>query len=363
MFDIDFAAACLRSELEALALQAVDFIYDELPDYANVPREDLYVSTINFVRCAILALELGDARAALEATPAVPIASRYNQGVTIESAMRGGRICIDLAQRRFREVYRQEDLPLAHCLLGLELMWQVSDLLMQRTVNEYRGVAGQRRLAKLEFFRLLENDAPAEQITTAARAIGLSAQVEHVILIASGSHSETLVRELESSFATLTSPAQAVEFDAFVAAIIPAEAAHRELPAGVCAAHSAPAVLTDLPASWDHAHAVFTSIPPGSTGMFGVDRQSWRLAVPAFPELTALYRRKYTTEDAELLESVWAYIIHGRNYRRASAALFIHENTLRHRINRFTTATGADIDDSDTKFELLWLKHAVALEH
>lgn len=372
MFDMDFATAQLANEMEALTHQAIDQIYVELPDYSRIPRTDIYSSAKNLVACPVLALELGDAEEALAATKPNPAETRYNQGVSVDSAMRAGRICVDLVQQRFREVYRENDLPLAHCLLGLEIMWRVSDLLMQRTVSEFRNVAGQRRLATLEFFRHLESEAPEEHRVKAGQVIGLSETGRYHLLMIRTPEPDAVVRTLESALTGRLSPARGVEFDSFVAAVVPEESMallHGGRMAPIVAesaiADSGPTSFSLLPKAWHTARLVLDSIPADTFGLVDLGSVSWRIAVPGNTRLTEHLKQKYLTPlgtDILLLESVWAFIGNNKSYRRAAAQLFVHENTLRHRVVRFTELTGVSLDQADTLFELLWLKQALALD-
>lgn len=380
MFDLDIVAAQMRDNLDAMSLRAVDTIYDELPDYDLVPRTDVYENASNIISTAIVAVELGDAAASVAEMPRIPIGRRYGQGVSIESAMRASRICINIAQLKFRAIYRFQDLPLANCLIGLELMWQVSDLQMQHMVLGYGGVVGQRRLARVEFLRALSSPTTDENaLVESARRVGLNNDDEFVLLLARTREPEQLVKALESTLSTSLSPAVAAELDGYIASVVPTHSLATRLNVArtpviqklfdaTTFAASRPAQLIGLPAAWDEVLRVMASIPSGAAGYHDLASQSWRIAVPEFPDLARYYLDTYLNplpEDPEqrdmLIESTWRFIDAGCNYRQGAAALFIHENTLRHRIRRFEEATGVDVMDGNTRMELMWLRQALEL--
>ena len=61
----------------------------------------------------------------------------------------------------------------------------------------------------------------------------------------------------------------------------------------------------------------------------------------------ALVARFVTGQEAEVLETVRAYMEHGLSVEPAAQALGVHANTVRNRLQRFESATGASLRDVD----------------
>jgi len=57
----------------------------------------------------------------------------------------------------------------------------------------------------------------------------------------------------------------------------------------------------------------------------------------------------------EILDSVWAYLQYQRSIKQASAALSIHVNTLRYRLEKFESTVGAQLYVTQTLVEVWWV--------
>jgi len=57
---------------------------------------------------------------------------------------------------------------------------------------------------------------------------------------------------------------------------------------------------------------------------------------------------------SELIASVSTYLESDRHVGRAASRLFVHENTLRYRLARFESLTGANLRELEVAFEVWW---------
>jgi putative transposase len=55
-----------------------------------------------------------------------------------------------------------------------------------------------------------------------------------------------------------------------------------------------------------------------------------------------------------ILESVQMYLAKHRRVQAAADALLIHSNTLRYRLEKYTSMTGADLTDTEAIIEVWW---------
>jgi hypothetical protein len=67
------------------------------------------------------------------------------------------------------------------------------------------------------------------------------------------------------------------------------------------------------------------------------------------------------TSGAEIAASLRVYFSAGMHVERAAERLFVHPNTLRYRIGRFEEATGANLRDPLTAFEVWWALQRAAV--
>ena len=357
--------AQLRREHEDLTVHAVGDIHEELPDYADVPRCELVASVGGIIDVVLDVVASGSA-AQLPAVPSVAL-RRLGQGVQVDSLLRAYRLALTSTQQRFSDIARTRGLPVEDCLTAMYAMWEVGEWFMQQAVREYRaasvGESVRRRVAKAELLRLIA--APQHsglEIAARARRLGLP-DIAYRVALGMAADPDEWVAYVEKWGSTPAAMAVAAEVGDVIAALIPATAQLADAPVLVAAGPSTS--LAEAGESWAGARRVLSALPPGRTGWWDAAALSWRLAVPEAPAVTAIVRARYETVFAEasetgamLLESVWAYMDAGLSFKQAAAGLYVHENTLRHRVAKFEEATGRSLTEPDTRMELLWLRYA-----
>jgi sugar diacid utilization regulator len=88
----------------------------------------------------------------------------------------------------------------------------------------------------------------------------------------------------------------------------------------------------------------------------GAQRHLWTLARSSardpFQERLEILRDQDRDQGTQLLDTIEAYLDAYGNRERASAALHIHRNTLRQRIERIRELSGIDLEDNATIFEI-----------
>jgi PucR C-terminal helix-turn-helix domain/GGDEF-like domain len=154
-----------------------------------------------------------------------------------------------------------------------------------------------------------------------------------------------------------------VEHDADLIAILPGRP-HGEsasLVAGVGDLVS----LVDLPESFRLANrALQVAVDFGLSGVHDMRSLGLRPAVAEDHDVGRALVARYVEpalgepSGADLLDSLRGWFAAGMHVGRAADRLFVHPNTLRYRISRFETLTGANLRDHHTAFEVWW-----SLEH
>jgi sugar diacid utilization regulator len=99
----------------------------------------------------------------------------------------------------------------------------------------------------------------------------------------------------------------------------------------------------------------------GKRGVVDRESLSVRIAVIEESEIGAALFHRYVATVLEespiadlVLESVQMYLAKHRRIRAAADALLIHSNTLRYRLEKYTSITGADLTDTEAVIEVWW---------
>jgi PucR-like helix-turn-helix protein len=107
--------------------------------------------------------------------------------------------------------------------------------------------------------------------------------------------------------------------------------------------------------------ALETAAAFGLEGVVTIDDLSLRPAVLAESHLGDRLVRRYLEPltalgefGATVEETVRAYLGHGMRIDESARALYVHPNTLRHRLDRFQQLTGADLRKTQDVLELWW---------
>lgn len=365
-------ASRLEAELDSLATAAAQQIYDELPDYRVIARADLISSVRTNISRGVRSLSQRDIPAADEvAEPQHTTRRRMAQGMAIDAIIRAYRLNLTATHERFIQLATDSDLPTADTLLGSNLLWQLGDWFMDLAVREYRSSAVteavRRRVEKTEVLRALgDADADPELSVQRALALGLREDTSYRVIMSATGDRAKWVEIVEKKCGTATVPAIAADLGSMAVGVI-ADREHSGLEAYPVAA--GPVVTVgELSHSWQLARLVLNATPMTSGSWNDIGSLGWRLAVPDSPEITALLDARYLQplrEQGEfgevVLASVRAFITHGMSVKHTASALFIHENSLRHRLQRFAEITGRDPAQIDTLLEIEWLGHLLAL--
>jgi DNA-binding PucR family transcriptional regulator len=130
----------------------------------------------------------------------------------------------------------------------------------------------------------------------------------------------------------------------------------------VAAGVGPPAPLPAIPRSFRLAgRALDTALAFGLTGTQRLEDLRLRSAVLAEPDVGDLLVARHIAPlralgdfGEELLHSLRVYMGAGQSIEAAAKELYVHPNTLRHRLVRVEETTGADLRDLDDLAELWW---------
>lgn len=360
---IRVAAADVLARLDSFTLEAADEVCRELPQYAELPRPivaDAIRSSI-----VVAASAMRDRRAPtqdeldrLRATGA----ERARVGVDLDGPLRAltiaSRVIWATQEKAAREAGAGGDLLLE----AQELLWRLSELMGRQYLAGHREAEleltrrdYQQRVDLVRAILLgrTEPDLVAEQ----SISLGLDPGQPHVVFRGRPAAGGT-VAELE----------QVLEASGTVVVMVPHE---RDL-IGLMTDH--PTVLTgvvgladcarlgDAPGAFRRAsRALATALRRGLEGGHTMGSLGVWPAVEADHELGDALVERYVLPlrtgrgyDADVEDSVAAYLELGQRLEETARSLHVHANTLRQRLRRFSDLTGADLTQSADQLAVWW---------
>ena len=78
-------------------------------------------------------------------------------------------------------------------------------------------------------------------------------------------------------------------------------------------------------------------------------------ATSALPEVHLAPLRARGAAGQEIIDTVREYLVHNRRVDETAASMFLHRNTVRNRIAKYTSSTGLDLDRTDDLVLSWWL--------
>lgn len=331
--------------------------------YDRVPDDDLVRSCHRNVARVVAALEQHDGLPAdVEEDERASGQRRALQGVPSEDVVGAYRTVLALLRDAFIEEASAVGGDPAAVLAGTRRLWDLTDRYSDVLVTARQQVdidAARRdehhRMALLQ--RLLAGGVEPAELVEGGAVHAVLPQPEHYVVRSRAGPGalHRLTRHLEAG-----GPGRALvaPLDEDVAGIL----ARRPEPLdGAVVAVAGPVALLDVPRAFAEATRVLTvALRYGRTGVVDRSTLSVRVAVEQQVELGELLHRRYvadlssTRAGRELLATVREHLRRHRSVRATAAALQVHENTVRYRLDRFAHLTGADLADTDALVEVWW---------
>jgi PucR C-terminal helix-turn-helix domain len=364
----DDAVEGLRGQEDRLVAEIARSVRDEVAELGHISDERL------------LRLVEFDFRASLDAMseqrhPAAPdldaaageVAALAGAGVSLDAVLQASRVVLrrvwELARDRARELGVSSSVQLEK----VDALWVWADAAMARHAAAHRGVelepAGPRESQRAGFVRgLLEGElAPAEAESRAA-AYGLLPGGSYIAVRArppAGGDARRLARSIEATGGIDGRGAIAVVVDGEVWGVT-----HRapRVDGPGLVAMGGTTRFAALPASFRlAARALETAVAFGMSGAVGIDDLALRAAVLSEEELGERLVRRYLDPlralgafGDTLERTVERYLRDGMRIDESARGLFIHPNTMRHRVDRFQQLSGADLHNTEDVVGVWW---------
>ena len=370
----------LSARAEELAARQVQAIRAEFPAYrtgrSTVPEAALVASALRNVQRVVTTLKDGRPPTPEEVHEAWVARERTEQGVPSAEQITGYRFCQRLLADAVIDQATAIGLDPTLTLEATRILWQMTDAVTARLIVVQHEAelefARYDEVQRLEFLRgLLLGTAPASDLHSRGPVYGLVFDRPYYAVRARPADSrdwEALKRAIESSGRLHGLPVLAAVIEGEVAAVCPQRPETGALAATI--GLGGPASLEALEHAYHTASRMLSvALQFGSTGTFGLEDLSLKVAVASEPELGSLMMRQYLDplggegEFGELLEeTVREFLANGQRILETSKRLGIHANTLRYRLDRFEKLTGANLSQPLVVVEVWWALECRTLE-
>jgi hypothetical protein len=350
----------IEAELDTLVERIGERIREEIPDFRRLPADTLARAVRGNVGRALTALRDLRPPTAAELERAADVGrERAEQGLTVDAVLHAYRISVTAVWSRFGELARERGADVASVLAFSETLWVWADAVMDIVGAAHREVElehareeQQRRDAFL--LALLTGTLDPAELRRESATFGLDADRPFTPFRARApGHTHRTAAALSGDDGLVMS----LDRDLAGIATRPPVAMPR-----VVAGIGPPVRLEALPAAFAMAsRALQTAVAFGQQGAFSLADLSIRPAILADEALGDAFAARYLEPLAglgrlgtELETTLRTWFDQEMRIDDTAKALHVHPNTLRHRLRRFESATGATLRDPRHLVELWW---------
>ena len=372
----EFSATALRTDEDRFVAGIADAILGEVPELLRMPVEDLREVVRGDLRRALEAVSTRRLPSDDEiAASAAGVAELARQGFTIETVLHARRVSIRRARELLREAAVSRGLDADSQVEFVHRIWewadaiQVSDAEAHRTATiELNGGGDEERR---RFVRaLLQGTLSPSDVTGRATAYGLlpgAAYMAFKARAAAGAETRALDRAITATGGDDSLRPLVANVGGDLVGVI---ARPPRISGPGIVALGFPADVSGLEASFELAgRTLETAMAFGYSGVVTIDDLSLRPAIIAEEEIGKRLMSRYLEPlhelgdfGATLEATVREYLEHGMRIDESAKALYVHPNTLRHRLDRFQQLTGADLRRTEDVLELWWALERRRLE-
>lgn len=277
---------------------------------------------------------------------------------------------IQVGARRLVDLIREQaalcDVPIEQMnnLQDLAWQWATAHASAVHIVQQERAIAAAAR--RSDFLRqLVEGAVPPAALDTESRRHHLDLQQHYQVACMRWDDSVT-TSDLAAGLRTRGATAQLPVLDAVIDGVFVAILAQRpqQLRADRAVGIGPAAPLTEIASSYRNAFAAMTTADRhGRTGVVGLaDLGPLPLLAQHDTDTARMLDAKHLgplraqgNAGQEILTTIGTYLTHDRKVEETARTLFVHRNTIRYRLTRFTELTGLDIDKTEDLVLTWWL--------
>ena len=350
-----------------IAVRVIDRVRGEMPSFAAVPPEE-HLESIEAALEIIIAARLEGPEASVS-EPAEALRKmgerRARQGVPVDDLLRSWRIGIKEATAYARELASRTDANPAELFDLFQEAFGLADLAMVSVAGGHRREPGQgepegeRRAALVR--GAIAGRLSAEELHSGLAALEMDPLVPYLAFRARGGDLTDL-DALDSALELDPTSSRRVG----VAAVLESEItgfSSQPPPRGALALIAVGPMLplAELPASYRAAGRVLAAAESfGYVGLHDLTSAGLHAAViedaelgDALVELLVEPLRGLAGGE-DVLASVREWLAAGMRVEPAAARLFVHPNTVRYRLRRYSELTGAELSETEDAFRVWW---------
>ncbi len=362
----DAVYGALLDEIDVIADQILARMRAELPSYANLAPDALRPGVVTIVRLSLAAFHQRRSATPADLEEAERTGeNRAHVGVPVDEMLRAFRIGAQEVWAHQHDQGIREGLDEAILLEVAQAAWEWTDLAMAHAAKTHRKVELELASHDLEqranlLRSILFGSLGASELQLQAVAYGLVPDRTYRPFrarVAPPSSLHDLERAILASAESRTILVGVVDGD--LAGVVSRRPA---IGCGGVVGLGPPAKLIELePAFQLASSALEVASAFGMQGVFDLDDLALRAAV--FHEhyvgdrLTERYAQPLDGLGAfgRTIESTLkAFFRQGMRIEPTARSLFVHPNTLRHRLRRFEEITGADLGSTEDLFRVWW---------
>lgn len=357
----------LAKDLDGMVDRIVGRLCEEIPFYAELPIDDVRLRVAAQISIGLTCLAEPRLPTAEELEVAASIVEeRSRQGLPLEEMLQAYRLSMWEAWRHGLAVAQEIGIEPLTMLEAAHLIWRLHDVLTSTAAVAHRRIdietarRDQHRRDDL-LRRLLFGTLPASELRLHAPAYGLALDRPYVAFRARpgpGVPVSEVDRALTECGRAQGGLIGLLEGD--VAGIL----ARRPGADGIAATVGVgpPADLESMEPSFSLAsRALDTALAVGRSGVYALEDLPLTAVLLSEGYLGDHLIRTYVRPVEQLgsfgdtlLQTVRAFLENGMRLEQTARALFVHPNTLRHRLTRFEELTGADLGRLPELFLVWW---------
>jgi putative transposase len=357
----------LRASADELAWRQVT-VCRKFPSYDKVPDEDLHRSCLRNVLRVVETLHGRDILpAGVPEDEGKSSRRRAVQGVPAEDVVACYWAVLAVLRDEFIARAGAAGTPSEIVLDGTRRLWDMTDRLSGVLIQARHDIDidfarrdERQKLALLQ--RILNGNLLPSEVSHLGSAYGLEPDSEHWVfrarhpagtiqslsrhieLTCGGQYFPPLVGPIDGDLAGITCRRPSVNDDVTVLATV------------------GPFPLTMLGQAFAECTRLLNvAVRYGKRGLVDRESLSVRIAVIEDSEIGAALFHRYVATVLDsgpmadlILESVQVYLASNRRVQAAADALLIHGNTLRYRLDKYASLTGADLSNTEVIIEVWW---------
>lgn len=357
----------LRASADELARRQVTACR-KFPSYDNVPDEDLQRSCLRNVLRVVETLHGRDILpAGVHEDEGKSSRRRAVQGVPAEDVVACYWAVLAVLRDEFIARAGAAGIPSEVVLAGTRRLWDMTDRLSGVLIQarhdfdiDFARRDERQKLALLQ--RILNGNLLPSEVSHLGSAYGLEPDSEHWVFRARHPEGTTqsLSRHIELTCGGQYFPPLVGPIDGDLAGITCRRPSVND--AVTVLATVGPFPLTMLGQAFAECTRLLNvAVRYGKRGLVDRESLSVRIAVIEESEIGAALFHRYVATVLDsgpmadlILESVQVYLGHNRRVQAAADALLVHGNTLRYRLDKYASLTGADLSNTEVIIEVWW---------